>query len=61
MGVITGDSVNKLVWPAPTGFALNCACVFVCVCMRGCGHVYGVNVYNVQEAALGGGHEKVQS
>lgn len=36
MGVITGDSVDKLVWPAPTGFALNCACVFVCVCRCVC-------------------------
>lgn len=36
MGVITGDSVDKLVWPAPTGFALNSVCVCVCVGVDTC-------------------------
>lgn len=36
-GVITVDSFDKLVWPALTGFALNCVCVCVCGCVWMCG------------------------
>lgn len=32
-GVITVDSCDKVVWPALTGLALNCAYVCLCVLM----------------------------